>query len=173
MSIPEPTAPPPFAHGFVTTWRRVMTDPRGFFAEMPQTGGLGDPATFLALVSGICGLGEAIVGVSIGTAIRSVAAEIAGAFVVAALLVLIAQHLFGGRAGFEPTFRVVAYSAAPGVLAWLPRVGPLAFLWSWFLMVRGLEQVQGFDTTRAVATVAVGIGVTAFAMLALSGALPG
>jgi hypothetical protein len=172
MATPDPMNPPAVARGFLTTWQRVVTDPRGFFADMPETGGLGEPAAFLALCSGICGVGEAIVGLTIAGAIRSVAGEIAGAFAVAALLVLIAQHLFGGRAGFEPTFRVVAYSAAPLVAAWLPRIGPLALVWSWFLLVRGTERVQGFDTVRAVATVAVGIGVTAFGVLALSGALP-
>src|SRR5206468_2888473 len=36
--------------GFPALWQRVVTAPHGFFADMPQTGGLGEPTIFLALV---------------------------------------------------------------------------------------------------------------------------
>ena|SRR6184192_2759502 len=115
--------------GFPNTWKRVMTDPRGFFADMPEVGGLQAPLAFL--------------GVS------------------AALYVLVAQHLFGGRAGFEATFRVVAYAAAPMVLSWLPwRLGVLAVLYGAYLTIIGLERVHAFDATRAVLTVVIGLGAT-------------
>jgi len=73
--------------------------------------------------------------------------------------VLVAQHLFSGRAGFEATFRVVAYAAAPTVLAWLPWIGVLAVVYGVYLTVVGLERVHGFDTTRAVLTVGIGLAV--------------
>ena len=50
MSAPSfdlPPPPPPAGSSFADTWRRVVTDPRGFFAEMPLAGGLGEPMTFL------------------------------------------------------------------------------------------------------------------------------
>ena len=38
---------------FVQTWQRVMTDPHGFFAEMPQAGGLNDPGIFILITAGL------------------------------------------------------------------------------------------------------------------------
>ena len=69
----------------------------------------------------------------------------AGGFVSAAALTLVAQHLFEGRAGFEPTFRVVAYAAAPIVLFWVPRLWVLALLYGWYLQIRGVERVNEFE----------------------------
>src|SRR5213078_2250608 len=100
--------------GFPNTWKRVMTDPRGFFADMPEVGGLQAPLAFLGVSAVINAAGHLVFGWGLG------------GFVSAALFVLIAQHLFSGRAGFEATFRVVAYAAAPTVLAWLPWIGVLA-----------------------------------------------
>jgi len=82
-----------------------------------------------------------------------------GAFVSAALFTLVSQHLFGGRGGFEPTFRVVAYAAAPTVLAWLPWIGTLAVVYGVYLTILGLERVQSYDVTRAVLTVGIGLAV--------------
>ena len=145
--------------GFPNTWKRVMTDPRGFFAEMPEVGGLRAPLAFLGVTAVINAAGHLVLGWGLGGFVRIVLWQVFGAFVSAALFVLIAQHLFGGRAGFEPTFRVVAY-AAPMVLAWLPlRLGVLAVIYGAYLTIVGLERVHGFDTTRAVLTVVIGLGV--------------
>src|SRR5207249_157545 len=63
--------------------------------------------------------------------------------------------------GFEATFRVVAYAAAPMVLSWLPwRLGVLAVLYGAYLTIIGLERVHAFDATRAVLTVVIGLGAT-------------
>ena len=91
--------------------------------------------------------------------IASFVGQMVAAFVLAALFVLIAQNLFEGRAGYEPTFRVVAYAWAPLVIAWLPFVGSLALVYAAYLMLRGLERVQGLDTTRGVLTLVIGLGV--------------
>jgi hypothetical protein len=81
------------------------------------------------------------------------------AVVLAAVLVLVAQNLFDGHAGFDPTFRVVAYASAPLVVLWLPGVGALALLYGAYIVLRGLERVQRLDTTRAVLTLAIGVAV--------------
>jgi hypothetical protein len=85
--------------------------------------------------------------------------QIVAAVLTATFFVLIAQNLFAGRAGFEPTFRVVAYAWAPLVVAWVPVVGRLALLYTAYLMLRGLERVQGLETTRALLTVVVGAAI--------------
>jgi hypothetical protein len=145
--------------GFPTVWQRVVTDPLGFYAEMPETGGLGHPTTFLAICAAINALGHLLSLVGLGGMVGIFVWQLVAAFVVAAFFVLIAQNLFGGRAGFEPTFRVVAYAWAPLIVAWVPFVGKLAFIYAAYLTIRGLERVQGFDATRAVLTVVLGTGV--------------
>jgi hypothetical protein len=156
MSTPSfEVPPPPPATGFVDTWRRVMSDPRGFFADMPQAGGLQEPLAFLAVCAAADAVGTLLVCWRIGAMLGTFVAVVAAAFVAAAALTLVAQHLFDGRAGFEPTFRVVAYAAAPVVFLWLPRLWVIPLLYSWYLQVRGVERVQQFDATRAVLAVAV------------------
>jgi len=148
-----------WAGDFPAVWQRVVTDPHGFFADMPETGGLNQPTTFLALCAGANALGHLLLFGSVGMLVWSFVWQMIAAFIMAAVFVLIAQNLFQGRAGFEPTFRVVAYSWAPLVVYWVPVVGVLAMIYSAYLLIRGLERVQGLDATRAVLTVALGIGV--------------
>ena len=138
---------------FPTVWQRVVTDPHGFFADMPETGGLGQPMVFLAICAGINALGHLLFVVGIGGMIGIFIWQMVAAFTAAALFVLIAQNLFAGRAGFEPTFRVVAYAWAPLVIGWVPVVGRLAVLYTAYLLIRGLERVQAIDTARTVLTV--------------------
>ena len=143
---------------FPTVWQRVVTDPLGFFAEMPETGGLGQPALFLALCAAINALGHLLFVVGIGGMIGVFVWQLVAAFITAGVSVLIAQNLFGGRAGFEPTFRVVAYAWAPLVIGWVPIIGRIALIYSAYLMIRGLERVQGIDAARSVLTVVLTAG---------------
>jgi hypothetical protein len=147
------------ATDFRAAWQRVITDPHGFFADMPETGGLNQPTTFLAICAALNAVGHLLLMRSVGAVVASFVWQMLAAFILAAVLVLVAQNLFEGRAGFEPTFRVVAYAWAPLVVYWVPLVGVLALIYSTYLVIRGLERVQGLDTTRAVLTVALGIGV--------------
>jgi hypothetical protein len=152
-------------HDFTRTWQRVVTDPHGFFAEMPQVGGLGDPGTFLLICAALNAVGHLIVGWGVSGMIGWFVFQLVLSVVLAGLLTLIAQQLFDGRAGFEPTFRVVAYASAPLVLAWVPLVGTLARLYAAYLMMRGIERVHALDATRAVLTVV--LAVVAIWLLAL------
>ena len=142
---------------FVQTWQRVMTDPHGFFAEMPQAGGLNDPGTFLLITAGINAIGHLITGFGILGMLASFVFQVVLAFIVAALFTVIAQQLFEGKAGFEPTFRVVAYATAPLVFSWVPFVGTVARLYAAYLAMRGIERVHTVDTTRAVLTIVLGV----------------
>ncbi len=159
----------PVLPAFVETWRRVITDPHGFFVDMPEAGGLGDPLGFLALCAAVNAVGHLLLGAGAPGAAAVFAGSVVAAFVGAALLVLVAQHLFHGRAGFEPTFRVVAYSAAPSVVDWVPVVGWIARLYRLYLVVRGLERVQGLDTRSAVLTIVVTWAVVVISALGFMG----
>ena len=144
---------------FPATWKRVVTDPHGFLADMPEAGGLQEPLAFLAVCAGLNALGHALRGVGPGGVLLLFVWQVVAAGVLAAVLVLVAQNLFDGHAGFDPTFRVVAYASAPLVVLWLPGVGALALLYGAYIVLRGLERVQRLDTTRAVLTLAVGVAV--------------
>ncbi len=144
---------------FPALWQRVVTAPHAFFADMALTGGLGEPTLFLALCAAINAVGHLILGAGVGGMIESFVGQMVKAFVLAALLVLVAQHLFEGRGGYEPTFRVVAYAWAPLVVFWLPGVGSLALVYAGYLMLRGLERVQAQDTTRAALTLVISVAV--------------
>jgi hypothetical protein len=168
MSTPE-FAPQAAVEQFTRTWQRVMTDARGFFADMPQAGGLREPLVFLTVCAVLDGAGHLVTRWSVLGFVSTVVGEVAWTFVLAAILVMLAQHVFGGHTGFEPTFRALAYAAAPTVLAWIPRLGILFVLWSWYLAVRGVERVQEFDPVRAVLTVAIGVSVLLLAGRAVLG----
>ncbi len=140
---------------FVTTWRNVVQDPAGFFATMPETGGLGEPLRFVVLCAAINAAGTFLVSWSISYALWAFVVLVAGSFLIAAALTLVTQHLFEGRAGFEPVYRAVAYGAAPSVAFWVPLLGVIARLYTWYLHVRGIERVQGLDAVRGTLAVTV------------------
>jgi hypothetical protein len=158
MDVPETTVVPP--SDFVTIWREVMTDPVRFFATMPEAGGLGEPLRFLSLCAAVDAAGTFLVSWSLAATIAVFVGLLVGSFVLASVLTLVTQHLFEGRAGFEPVFRAVAYGSAPAVAFWVPFVAAIACLYAWYLHVRGIERVQALDAMRAtVATAVAWVGV--------------
>lgn len=168
MSHDVPETPLP-GSSFPDTWRRVMTDPRSFFADMPQAGGLAEPTTFLAAVAGLNAVGEMLVCWCFWGAVGTFVATIALGFLMAVVLTLVAQHLFEGRGGFEPTFRAVAYGLAPAVLFWVPRLGILAALYALYLQVRGTERVHALDAVPAVLSVVIAAAATMLLVAGLGG----
>lgn len=160
---------PPDNAPFAETWRSVMSDPRTFFASMPTTGGLNEPLAFLAICAAINAAGVLLVSWSVFATIGAFIWTIVAAFVIAGLLTVVTQQLFGGREGFEPIFRVVAYAMAPAVFFWVPRLAVLAWLYAWYLQVRGVERVQGFEPGNAVLSVAVGAVVAVMLSAGLRG----
>jgi hypothetical protein len=155
MATPESERPG--VEAFPAVWQRVVTAPHAFVAQMPLTGGLGEPAVFLALCAAINAVGHLVFGAGVLGVLAIFLGQLLAAVLLAAVFVLVAQHLFEGRAGYEPTFRVVAYAWAPLVIAWLPFIGGIALVYSAYLMLRGLERVQSLDTTRAALTLVIGL----------------
>lgn len=162
---PQP-APTP---GFADTWKRVMTDPSGFFADMPHAGGLQEPLVFLGVCAVLNAAGSLLFGWGVFGAVWGAVSFVLTAFIAAVTLTVIAQQLFDGRAGFEETFRVVAYAAAPLVFLWAPRLWPFALLYALFLQVRGIQRVNAFEPVPAVLTVGLKVGVVTLLLAALRG----
>src|SRR5437867_13260966 len=99
MAIPESEARSA-VEGFATTWRRVVTDPQGFFADMPETGGLAAPLAFLAICAAINAVGHLLLLAGMRGMVAVFVGEILGAFLASAAFVVVAQHLFAAKAGF-------------------------------------------------------------------------
>lgn len=142
-----------FIYSFGQIWKRIMTNPQGFFLAMPLTGGLGNPLAFAALCLFLAGIGFLVSGGGFRLTMRLVIWGIVRLFIAAALLLLVAKKLFAGKGDFETTFRAVTYATAPVVLLWVPGVRYLAVLYEVYLLIIGLQRAQEFDSVKAVLTV--------------------
>jgi hypothetical protein len=141
-----------FAESFVGVWKRVITDPHGFFQDMPTRGGIQAPLLFLVGCLVLAGLGFLVVGPrSFGLSL--VFWGTARSFLYAAVFMVIAHHVFSGTGDYEASYRVVAYATAPMVLLWVPWLGTLTPLYTIFLVILGIERVHGFDAVKSVLTV--------------------
>jgi hypothetical protein len=142
-----------FVYSFGRVWKKVMTDPQGFFLAMPLTGGLMNPLLFAALSLMFAGVGFMVSGNGGRLAVLILLGGIVRLFIGAALLLLIAHRLFEGKGDYEATFRTCAYAAAPVVFLWVPGVRYLAVLYSGYLVIIGLQWAQRFDSVKAALTV--------------------
>jgi hypothetical protein len=149
-----------FFESFTGVWKRVTTEPRRFFEEMPVSGGLQNPVLFLLVCLAICALGFLLVGPR-GLALWIIVIGLVRAFVGSLVLMLIARQMFGGVGDYEATFRGVAYASAPVALLWIPFIRPLVGVYVLFLVILGLERVHSFDAVKATLTVVLGIIVLA------------
>ena len=144
---------------FVSVWRKVMLDPRGFYRDMPATGGFENPLIFL----GVCGFVYFVLRVvvfglpdAINTIFLIALAYIFGP----GILMLASQFVFQGEGDYEGTLRVCAYAGACLALAWIPTLGILAYVYSLYLIFLGMEKVHRLDTTKAAIATLIAILVT-------------
>jgi len=158
-----------FIYSFGQVWKKVMTDPQGFFLAMSLRGGLGNPLAFAALCLALAGAGFVMSGYGLKLGLMLVVWGIVRLFIGAAILLLIARKLFDGKGDFEATFRICAYAAAPVVLLWVPVVRYLAVLYSGYLVIVGLQRAQEFDSVKAVLTVGLTAVVGIFLTLPFGG----
>ncbi len=143
---------------FTGVWKRVITEPRRFFEEMPVSGGLQRPLVFLLVCLAISAVGFLIFGPR-GLALWILVIGVVRAFAGALVLTVVARQIFRGSGDYEATFRAVAYGSAPVALVWLPLVRPLIGLYALFLVIIGLERVQNFDAGKAVLTILLSLAV--------------
>jgi hypothetical protein len=141
-----------FAESFIGVWKRVVTDPRGFFQDMPTRGGIQSPLLFLVACLVCAALGYLVIGPR-GFGLSLVFWGTLRSFLYAGVFLLVARQIFSGTADYEATYRVIAYATAPMALMFLPVVGGLTFLYTVFLIIVGLERVNEFDAVKSVLTV--------------------
>ena len=153
------------AASIVDTVKRVITDPAGFFREMPKEGGFMDPLIFLVAMSVVTALvgvllslvGLAGPGATFGAALASIIivpifAAIFG-FVGAAILFVI-WKILGSEESYETAYRCGAYMAAispiTSVLGVIPYLGlVLSAVWGLFLVVTASAEVHKIKQTTA------------------------
>ncbi len=171
-----------FLKGFFTTAKNVLFSPSVFFKKMPVQGGLIDPLLF-ALILGMTGFMflyfwdillhdgmrnfmtpemKAAAGQyrfqGIGLALLAFLAPvliIIGLFILSGILHVFLMMVNGARAGFEATFRVVAYGYSINIFfVAIPVCGIfIAGVWAIVLMIIGLKEAH--QTTGGKAAVAV------------------
>ena len=145
--------------GFYRVWRRVMFEPQEFYKDMPAMGGFEHPLIF----AGICGVVFLILKIVVAGLTDGV-----NAFFLVCLsyifgpgiLMLVSQFLFQGEGDYEGTLRTCAYAGACLVLAWIPKLGILAYLYGFYLVFLGTEKIHKLDSTKAAIATLIGILVT-------------
>ncbi len=158
-----------FIYSFAQVWKKVMTDPQGFFLAMPLTGGLMNPLLFTAASLTLAGIGFVVSGRGVKLALIVLLWGIVRLFISVALLQLIARKLFAGQGDFEATFRACAYAGAPVVLLWVPGIRYLAALYIGYLLIVGLRRAQEFDSVKAVLTIVLAMIAGVFLSLPFGG----
>jgi hypothetical protein len=175
---------------FVRTVQNVVLNPVGFFRGMPKQGSFVNPLVFAlicALVSGILG---GILNFLIGLAFSSGNQGVAGSFlglvgniilapIEAAIGLFIGAGIYHllvlllvrpSNAGFEATFRVVAYASVIQLVSWIPIVGWVIWIYGIVLSVFGIREVHNTTTGRAAAVVLIPVAVVLLLFLLVFGA---
>jgi len=137
---------------------KVITNPVGFYQEMPKSGGLVDPLIFMVALAVLAGLLSAVLsifglGMSGAMAAGLAAVILIPVFAVifgfiGAAIAFVIWKLMGSRENFETAFRCVAYTSAVApiitVLSIIPYIGSLASgLWPMALLAVASIHVHG------------------------------
>lgn len=163
-----------FAQRYVETVRGVLTDPKGFYANMRLTGGLQEPVTFALVGIGISAVASAVYSSFgsmfgsfgfpgggmpgsgfVGTLVMTLVLGTVGLFIGAGIFHLMLSLLGAARQPFEATLRVVAYAVgATSLIGLIPFCGSIiGGLYGIYLYIVGLADVHETDMTKAAIAV--------------------
>jgi hypothetical protein len=150
--------------------RRIITDPAGYFRDMPRSGGYLEPAGFIVVMALIMGavtavwslLGAGAGGMAaggFGAILFTPVIMLIGAFIGAAILFVI-WKLMGSEQNYETAFRcqssVAAIYPIVAVVSVVPYLGTiLSVAWGAFLLIEASVQVH--ERPRKLATTVFGI----------------
>ncbi|MGO9566491.1 MAG: YIP1 family protein [Desulfomonilaceae bacterium] len=165
---------------FQTASKCILT-PTSFFSKLPTRDGYLNPILFVAMTLPVAtvltylwiGLftGMRLTGM-VGILFLASLLFVAGLIFVPIFLAIwsgilhLCLYLVGGaREGYQATFRVVSYSSVTSVFNAVPFVGNLASLWGLVLTVIGLRETHKTTTGKAVAALAIPVGI--FLVIAL------
>lgn len=149
----------PSAQNLFDTWRTVMTSPAGFFrrtdlAPAPAAAFAGLCLVLHLLLTGTtAGLRSVLFGGSMVEGFISalpVVLMIVVGVGISGLLYFVLLTLLGGGASLVSTMSVMLYSLAPLALTWVPFVGWLAGLFTIFIQIAGLTEINDVTRNRVV-----------------------
>ncbi len=186
-----------FFPGLFLTLKKILFTPMAFFGEMPEGRPKGKALVFNLLISeflllldflwSLFGLRAKLGGSAQSDALGAAAATPGLGFLIALLLVPLAialgiyldawlTHLLlllfrSAKKGFNETFRVMCYSAAPTVLTAIPVAGqilsPVILVWYMALQAIGLKKVHEGAYTQTLAAIFIKWSLYLFLLLAM------
>ncbi len=154
---------------YVDTLKKVLTDPEGFYSEMPKEGGYQEPLTFAAINFAIVGLLSGIIAVILsGAGAGSIVSTLVGAVIggivglfIGGIILFVFFKIFGGSGGYEGTVRILSYSSAAQVFAWIPVIGWIIGLYGIWLNIVGGKHVHNLTTVKSAVAVLLPIIILA------------
>ena len=146
---------------YVETLKKVLTNPEGFYSEMPTEGGYQEPLTFAAINFAIFGLLTGIIAIILkGTSAVSIGTTLIGAVIIGiiglfigGIILFIFFKIFGGTGRFEGTVRILSYSSAVQVITWIPWIGWIISLYGIWLNIVGGKHVHNLTTLKSAIAV--------------------
>lgn len=160
---------------FTDVVRRVVLQPRDFFAGLPRQGSLLGPLVFAlvcieisVLLVGLLtfldvpGGATSLVGTRgdqgflafLGGLVVAPIAGAVGVFLTALITHLLVALVVGsGHSGFGATFRVVAYSSVTSLAGWVPFIGWIFSLYRLYLATVGIREMHATTTGKALLVV--------------------
>jgi hypothetical protein len=162
-------------NSFADVVRRVVFQPRIFFAGLPRQGSLLNPLvfalvcieisvilvgllSFIDVPGGITWLfgargNQGFLAFLAGLVLAPIGGTV-GVFLTALVTHLLVILVVGsGHSGFGATFRIVAYSSVTSLAGWIPFVGWIFSLYRLYLATVGIREMHGTTTGRALLVV--------------------
>lgn len=148
--------PKHFFESFVYVTKEVLIRPGKFFYEMPKTGGIINPSIFILICSFFFALFIAnLKDGDFNLFLLYFFANTMSVFVQSTVYHLVVSRLFGSKAPFEATFRIIAYINVLCLVSWIPVVifSLAVNIYSLYLIYIGLQVVHKLKSKQAVVTV--------------------
>lgn len=165
----EKSHPVGFFRSYLAQVKEILISPKTFFAEMDRSPGASivPASVFLCLSAGVYAILQAIALTAPFAMISLFMSSVIGALVGSFFLNLILSKM-GGQGNFKSTFRVIAYSKATLLFAWLalgpfPVGGIASLIYGIYLNILGLEKTQKLDRKK-LAAVVIGLSLLGLAV---------
>ena len=138
---------------------------KGSNSEILTDGGYQEPLTFAAINFATVGLLSGIVavilrGADAGSAVSTLVGAVIGGIVglfIGGIILLIFFKIFGGSGSYEGTVRILSYSSAIQVFAWIPIIGWIVSLYGIWLNIVGVKHVHNLPIAKSAIAVLIPI----------------
>ena len=161
---------------------KVITNPVGFYQQMPRNGGLRDPLIFMVILSVVAGVLSAVlstIGFGTGAAMAGglIAIIMVPIFVVifgfiGAGIAYVIWNIMGSQENFETAFRCVAYTAAiapiTAILKLIPYLGSFATA-LWPMALLAIASIHVHRRSEKASWVVFGVIGAILALISVSG----